>query len=302
MAKVKKNPGSGDMDSIRLPDKQEIRALNTPKHRGSLTNQYAESLFSKGESHYKGSFERAILYEDPAMNLRTSKDEEEEQEEDFSDFNAKEIPKATGLNRGVKLGNQYVKKKTIVIWCTVAVTFLLFMMFAFPPIISDDTSSSVVDKEANVFKNMGMTELKAYASSHYSMNSQKAFTSEKMENYRVVKLAYNARNLSPFKVEIPKFVVKKVASQYKDRIAYISMADKKENGDQEPAEIPAFGSKTVTIEVLVNVADLSEKEFNEAVSSMIIATEGMNKKVFGLSVPCIPSFIFVSNNILLDMS
>ena len=302
MAKVKKNPGSGDMDSIRLPDKQEIRALNTPKHRGSLTNQYAESLFSKGESHYKGSFERAIIYEDPAMNLRTSKEEEQEQEEDFSDFNAKEIPKATGLNRGVKLGNQYVKKKTIVIWCTVAVTFLLFMMFAFPPVITDDTSNTAVDKQANVFKDMGMTELKAFALSHYSMNSEKAFTSEKMENYRVVKLVYNARNLSPFKVEIPKFVVKKVEAQYKDRIAYISMADKKENGDQAPVEIPAFSSKEITIEVLVNVADISEKEFNEAVSSMIIATEGMNKKVFGLSVPCIPSYVFVSNNILLDMS
>jgi hypothetical protein len=123
-----------------------------------------------------------------------------------------------------------------------------------------------------------------------------------MENYRVVKLVYNARNLSPFKVEIPKFVVKKVEAQYEDRIAYISMADKKENGDQAPVEIPAFSSKEITIEVLVNVADISEKEFNEAVSSMIIATEGMNKKVFGLSVPCIPSFVFVSNNILLDMS
>jgi hypothetical protein len=46
---------------------------------------------------------------------------------------------------------------------------------------------------------------------------------------------------------------------------------------------------------------MTEKELNEAVSSMIISTKGMNKKVFGISIPCVPYFIFVSNNIWLDL-
>lgn len=303
MAKKKKTtPGSGDMDSIRLPSKKEIYSLNTPKHRGSITNQYAESLFSNDKSQHQGSFERAILYEDPAMNLRRPGEEEEEPEDDFSDFNAREIPKATGLNRGVKLGNQYVKKKTIVIWVSVAVAFLLFMIFAFPPVISDNTDDSTVEKDANVFRNMSITELKAHASTHYSMVSEKAFESEKAENYRVVKLVYNARNLSPFKVEIPKFVLTKIDPRYEDKIGYITMAEKTKNGDQKAAIIPAFGSKEIVVEVMVNVVDMDEKQFNDAIASMIISTEGMNKKVFGLSVPCIPSFVFVSNNMLLDLN
>ena len=59
--------------------------------------------------------------------------------------------------------------------------------------------------------------------------------------------------------------------------------------------------KKIKIRVDVNVAEMSEKEFNEALSSMIISTKGMNKKVFGLSVPCVPYFIFVSNNISLAL-
>ena len=304
MAKKKKSdPTRGDMDSIRLPNRKEIYSLNTPKHRGLAINQYAESLFSKDDGYHQGKFERAIHYEDPAMNLNDPRlDAEDEQEEDFSDFNAREIPKATGLNRGVKLGNQYVKKKTIVIWVSVAVAFLLFMIFAFPPVISDNTDDSTVEKDANVFRNMSITELKAHASTHYSMVSEKAFESEKAENYRVVKLVYNARNLSPFKVEIPKFVLTKIDPRYEDKIGYITMAEKTKNGDQKAAIIPAFGSKEIVVEVMVNVVDMDEKQFNDAIASMIISTEGMNKKVFGLSVPCIPSFVFVSNNMLLDLN
>ncbi len=305
MAKKKKRntaDGSGDMDAIKLPDQKKIRELNTETRRGSAVNQYAESLFSTDKSRHKGSFERAIQYEDPGRNLTlVPEEEEEEEEEDITEFAARSVPKATGLNRGVKLGGQYVRKKTIVIWCVVAVTFLLAMMFAFPPIFSDDTENSKVLTDANVFSQMGMTELKAYASSHYYVNSEKAFSSEKMDNYRVVELSFTARNLSPFTVEIPKFVVTKVDPLYKDHIAYIKSGSVNENGEDVPETIPAFESKKIKIEVLVNVEDLKEQQFNDAVTSMIISTEGMNKKVFGLSVPCVPYFIFVSNNISLDL-
>ncbi len=305
MAKKKKkiSDGSGDMDPIKLPDKKKINALNTETRRGSAMNQYADSLFSNDKSRHQGSFERAILYEDPSMNLRppTLDDEDEDEEEDITEFAAREIPKATGLNRGVKLGGQYVRKKTIVIWCVVAVSFLLLMMFAFPPIIADDTDNSKVITDRNVFSEMGMTELKAYASAHYYVNSEKAFSSEKNENYRVVNLAFTARNLSPFTVEIPKFVVTKIDPRYEDAVAYISSGSVDDDGKDVPVTVPAFGTKKINIEVLVNITDLSEKQFNEAITSMIISTEGMNKKVFGLSVPCVPYFIFVSNNISLDM-
>lgn len=304
MAKKKKKitDGSGDMDSIRLPDKKDIYALNTPKHRGTAMNQYAESLFSNDKSRYQGSFERAIQYEDPGRNMTlVPEDEQEEEEEDITEFAAKAIPKATGLNRGVKLGNQYVRKKTIVIWIVVAVTFLLFMMFAFPPIIADDTDNSEVLYNKNVFEKMGMTELKAYASAHYYVNSEKAFSSEKAENYRVVKLAFTARNLSPFTVEIPKFVVTKVDPRYEDNIAYVSTGTVDSNGNDIPLTVPAFGSKKIEVEVLVNVAEIDERQFNEAISSLILSTKGMTKNVFGMKIPCIPYFIFVSDNMSLSL-
>lgn len=304
MAKKKKNiaDGSGDMDAIRLPDQKKIRALNTESRRGSAVNQYAESLFSTDKSRHQGSFERAIAYEDPGRNLTlVPNDEEEEEEEDITEFAARNVPKATGLNRGVKLGGQYVRKKTIVIWCVVAVTFLLAMMFAFPPIFADDTDNSKVLENQDIFKDMGMTGLKAYASAHYYVNSEKAFSSEKAENYRVVNLAFTARNLSPFTVEIPKFVVTKVDPLYEDHICYVASGSVNENNEDVPETIPAFSSKKINIQVLVNVSDLSEAQFNEAVSSMIISTQGMNKKVFGLSIPCVPYFIFVSDNISLSL-
>lgn len=289
------------MDSIRLPNRKEIYSLNTPKHRGSAINQYAESLFSKDEGYHQGKFERAILYEDPAMNLKDPRlDAEDEQEEDFSDFNAREVPKATGLNRGVKLGSQYVKKKTIVIWCVVAVSFLLAMMFAFPPIVSDDVDNTT-SVEKNIFEKMSMTELKAHASTHYSIGSEKAFNSEKKENYRTVRLAFSAKNLSPFKVEIPKFVLTKIDPRYSDKVAYISMAQTDSKGEQIPVVIPGFSSKKFEVDVLMNIEDMDSEQFNEAVRSMVISTEGMNKKVFGMSLKCVPSYVFVSNSIELDL-
>ena len=129
---------------------------------------------------------------------------------------------------------------------------------------------------------------------------EKFFTSEKSDNYRVAELSFNVRNLSPFKVEIPKFVVSKVDAPYKNKIGYIQ-SEIGEDGKDVPITIPAFSSKKIKIRVVVNVAEMSEKEFNDALSSMIISTKGMNKKVFGLSVPCVPYFIFVSNNISLAL-
>ena len=306
MAKKKKRnsaDGSGDMDPIKLPDKKKIRALNEETRRGSAVNQYAEALFSTDKSRHQGSFERAIAYEDPGRNLTLApEEEEEEEEEDITEFAARNVPKATGLNRGVKLGGQYVKKKTIVIWCVIAVSFLLAMMFAFPPIMTDDVDNSKVLEDQDIFKDMGMTELKAYASAHYYVHSQKAFNSEKSENYRVVELAFNARNLSPFTVEIPKMVVTKVDPMFEDHIAYVKFGSVDENGKDVPEKIPAFSSKKITVQILVEVSEMSEKEFNDAITSMILSTEGMNKKVFGLSVPCVPFFIFVSDNISLDLN
>lgn len=309
MTKKKKNllDGSGDMDPIKLPDQKKIRSLNTETRRGSAMNQYADSLFSNDKSRRQGSFERAIAYEDPGRNLTLAPaEEEEEEEDDITEFAARAIPKATGLNRGVKLGGQYVKKKTIVMWCVIAVTFLLLMMFAFPPIIGDDVENSKVIANVNIFEDMGSTELKKYASEHYALNPDlsnldKAISSEKAESYRVVELAFTARNLSPFKVEIPRFVITKVDPLYTDHIAYIQ-TDLDEKGKDVPITIPAFSSKKITIKVVVNITDMNEDDFNKAITSMIISTKGMNKKVFGLSVPCVPYFIFVSNSISLDMN
>ena len=305
MAKKKKNiaDGSGDMDPIKLPDQKKIKALNTETRRGSAMNQYADSLFSNDKSRKQGSFERAIQYEDPGRNLTlVPDDEEEEEEDDLTEFAARQMPKATGLNRGVKLGGQYVRKKTIVKWCVIAVAFLLAMMFAFPPIISDDVDASKVDDSFDIFKDMGTTELKKYASEHYAVNAdlEKFFTSEKSDNYRVAELSFKVRNLSPFKVEIPKFVVSKVDSQYSNNIGYIE-TDLDENGKDIPVTVSAFSTEKITIRVVINTAEMTEKELNEAVSSMIISTKGMNKKVFGISIPCVPYFIFVSNNIWLDL-
>lgn len=308
MAKKKKRniaDGSGDMDAIKLPDQKQLKELNAETRRGSAVNQYAESLFSTDKSRHKGSFERALQFEDPSMNLAPKKvveQEEEEEEEDITEYAAKAMPKATGLNRGIRIGKLYIKKKTIVIWCVTVGVLLLFMLFAFPPIITNDTDGSKVKKDANVFSEMGMTELKAYAAAHHYVNSEKALSSEKHENYRVVNLAFTARNLSPFTVEIPKFVVNKIDKKYKDTVAYIASGDVDANGKDVPISIPAFSSLTINIEVLVNVEDIDENEFNDAVTSMVISTEGMNKKVFGLSIPCLPYYIFVSDDIVLDMS
>ena len=168
--------------------------------------------------------------------------------------------------------------------------------------MTDDLDNSKVLEHQDIFKDMGMTELKAYASAHYYVHSQKAFNSERSENYRVVELAFNARNLSPFTVEIPKVVVTKIDPLYEDHIAYVKVGSVDENGKDVPETIPAFSSKKITVQILVEITELSEREFNDAIASMILSTEGMNKKVLGMSIPCVPFFMFVSNNISLELN
>ena len=68
-------------------------------------------------------------------------------------------------------------------------------------------------------------------------------------------------------------------------------------GNGGTCEISAFSVKTVTVEVLMNVHELNAEQFDAAMTSLVIRTNGMRKKLGPISIPTVPAFVFVNDSL-----
>ena len=265
------------MDSIKLPDQTKIDDLKGG-YRGKVIHK--ETGFDDFTNVTRADFDRATVVSVPTRT---------EEEEDEDDFIPKPLP-STGKKIGVKIGRTYIAKarlaKIIAICAAVLVVYMLF----FPPFMlnNEDASGS---RYVNIFANSGLSQVKEDIFKNASVHSEEALSSEKAQDYRICTIGFKLRNLSPFELKIDSYSIVLADPMYSDSLVYA--APMNEGGDT----VAPFGYESVEVQVLVNVKDMDDKAFDEAVTSMVIRTVGLKKKIGGFYCPCIPAFAMVSNAI-----
>ncbi|MBR1740035.1 MAG: hypothetical protein IJ737_07070 [Ruminococcus sp.] len=297
----KKRSINATMDKITPPSTEKLKVLNEPKYRGSKINATADEIFDGNRFKKVGAFDRATKFYGTPEEKKLEKERAKEGKEDFSDFMYKPDPdkKAPGyLEKGVKVRGAYIQRKKVFIWIGVAVAALLCLLIFLPPIMISKAEDTAVDHNANVFENMGMTEFKTYALANYSVYNEEAFSSERAENYRVVILTAHLQNSSPFEVKIDQYKAVGVPKKYRDRLCYVTSTHVDQNGKVVGDVVPGFSDLDVQIEIMVNVADMTDKQFDELITGLTIRTVGAKKRLLGGKyVPTIPAYLFVSNNV-----
>lgn len=290
------------MDSLKVPDTTRMKDLDRPASYKSGTgiNAAADEIFrsssrigkttqfGSANSYYKGSEkmtrERKEAEEnDPLKDMRFSPDVN------------KKAPDM--MHQGVKVGTSYVERRKVIIWMVASFLLLASALIFLPPLMSSTEENTGVDHDRNVFAEMGMTEFKAHAVANYSVYSMEALSSEKNESYRVVQLSTHLQNSSPFEVTIPQYKAIHVPAKYKNKVCYVTSATTKD-GKVTGDTIEGFSGADVTIEVMVNVVGMSDEDLDECITGMILTTVDAKKQlVGGIETPCIPAFLFVSDNI-----
>ena len=288
------------MASIEVPNVEKIRKLNDPEFHGQQVNRTADQIFDGEKFNKRGSFDRATkIYSDPARN----KKEETKPEENFDDFEDESVKKHREREAARKAKKCGGKLKKIIISIVSLVVLAVVWMFFFPPFMKEDTENSKVLYDKNIFENMGMTELKAYALANYSVWNEEAFSSENPDNYRVISLKYKITNPTPFEVKIPQYKVIHADGLYTDKICCCTAVKTAKDGTIAPDVISAFSSAEVTVEVLINVTDMTDEGFDRAVTGLTISTDRMTKKITsGLEIPCLPAVDLISNTMVVHLN
>lgn len=289
------------MDSISVPDIEKIKKLNDPKFHGTGVNRQAEEIFNANKFNKVGDFDRATKFYGTVEEKRLEKEKVED--DDFIPKPDPDRKAPDALNKGVKVGGSYVKRKKVILWIVIAVLLLISALLFLPPILSSDPSNTKVLYERNVFENMGMTEFKSYALSNYSVYSEEAFASEKSENYRVISMTVHIQNASPFEVKIPQYDVLKAPKRYADKICYVTSTQTDKDGAITGDTIPGFSGKDVTIEIMVNVTEMTDEQLDECITGLVLCTNGAKKRVAAdKCLPCIPAIMFVSDNVTVNVN
>ena len=283
------------MDSIEVPDVDKIKKLSDAKFRGSGVNRTADEIFDGEKFKKAGEFDRATkVYDDPTVH----KDEQEQEDDFLADAAAMPKEAATGLKKGVKVGESYVKRGKIIKIIAVVIVVLVLMVFFFPPLFLSDADKSRVQYDDNVFRTMGMTDFKTYALSNYSVYNEEAFSSELSSSYRFADIVFNIKNPSPFEIKIPQYEISHVSSIYDNCVCYATSVTTNSDGEVIGDTVMPFSSKEVTVRILVNVSDMDDNTFDDCVTGMILSTKDMKKKIGkNTYMPCLPAFMPVSNAI-----
>ncbi|WP_294479911.1 hypothetical protein [uncultured Ruminococcus sp.] len=293
------------MDSLKVPENLNMNKLGHNAYKGSKTNAAAEEIFSSNryskqtrfgaaDNKYEGSEHRArVRRDDPIDDSFIPKPDPNKKAPDL-------------LHQGVKVGSAYVERKKVIIWITVALVLLICALLFLPPLMNSTTQDTTVDFNRNIFQKMGMTEFKTYALSNYSVYNQEAFSSEKNENYRVIEMTVHVQNSSPFQVVIPQYKALYVPTMYEDKVCYVTSSKRAANKDGEGKVvgdvIEGFQGKDVTIELMINVADMTEEELDECVTGMVLSTVNAKKKIAkNIYVPCLPAVLFISNAVTVQL-
>ena len=295
---LKKHNRRNSMDSISLPDEETINKLNRPKITGRSVNAKADQIFDGYHTRRIGNFDAASKFYGTEHEKKLELEGEEDPEDSFIPKPDPNKKAPSHMEMGVKVGDTYVQRKRIFIWIGAALLILILALLFLPPIMSSMAEDTAVLYERNVFEDMGMTEFRSYALANYSVYDESAFSSEKMENYRIIQLKAHIQNSTPFEIKIPQYKIAHVGSEYKKRICYVTSTHTDMDGAVDGDTIPGFSGADVTLEIMVNVEDMTDEELDDCITGLIISTKDMKKKIAGNTyVPCIPAVLFVSNNV-----
>lgn len=281
MARYKRNQNI--MDSITPPDKTKISELS-----GGFVDSkrvHKETGIDDFTNQVRADFHEAAPIKVPERIEGTEKEKDELDKYLEEQERQKQLREKTKA-KGVKVGKSYVAgwlvKKIVII----AVVLLVLFIAVVPPICTNSQEGST--QNVNVFEKQSYSQLKENLLSDWSVYNIDNMSSEKAANYRVCTVGINMGNYSPFKIVADGFSVVTVDPTYKDKIVAVRVPGGK-------IELSPFKVETLTVEVLVNVHELSSEQLDEAMTSLVLKTSGMWKKAGPLPIPCIPAFVFVSD-------
>lgn len=273
------------MDSISLPSQDKINNLKDGYESKKIVKS---TSFDDFADITRPTFDRATK----ASFIPERNDDDEDDEDDFI---PKRDPNRKANYVGVKVGKTYIAKTRLAKMIVLSIVAVLAIIFFFPPFVFNNADLSGSENR-NIFREKGLTELKEDILKNTSVYDISALSSEQGDSYRVCTVVVNITNITPFELKIPSYAIVSADSDFQSRFVY--SASSKPTGDV----IPPFASEPVQIEVLVNVAGLNEAQFDKAVTSLVLRTDGMKKKIGrNTYCPCIPSVIGVSNAITFSL-
>lgn len=308
---AKRDPDATSMDRIRVPDTEKMKKISDRPYgsHGTGTSSSADQIFADG-GHARPTRVGAADKSYMGMEQQIVKNREyyEKITSDTS-FIPKRDPNKKApdhLNKGVLVGSSYVARKKILIWIIAAIVLMGCALVFLPPMINSTTEETTVDFDRNIFQNMGMTEYMSFALANYSVYNKDSFSSERGENYRVIEMTVHVRNSSPFEVTIPQYKAAYVPKRYKNKVCYVSStvraATKEGDGKVVGDTIDAFSEKDVKIELMINVTNMTEKQLDDCVTSMILSTVDAKKRIAkNVYVPCVPAVLFVADNVTVPL-
>ncbi|MBR1384547.1 MAG: hypothetical protein IJ555_12185 [Ruminococcus sp.] len=270
------------MDSIKLPEKDKISQL-----KGGYENSrrvYKEQGIDDFTNAVRANFDSAAPVKMPERTeAPTPKDEFEELIEKEKQNKSKVKPK-----RGVKVGKRYVAKWLVMRIAVISILSLFIIVTFFPPFTFSTVDGEVISD--NIFENRSITQVKQDVLMNEMVYNIDNMTSVNPSNYRICTVDIDIKNFTPYKVELPGFSIVTSDPMYRDKFISAKLRD-------GAVEIDAFKVKTVTVEVLMNVFEINEEQFDEAMTSLILRTNGMKKKLGPVPIPVIPAFVFVSDSL-----
>ena len=280
------------MDSIKAPD---LKNLSSKQSSNINTfDRYSRAEDSSGK--LRVSFDKATPMQELDSILKKKHEEKDEVEQMLEEFQPKRRPKAATnvLDQGVKMkltGTYVARRRIITVAVVIVVLVALFALLAPPFFTPNDQESSC--RYEDIFEDKGVTGYKAEIVEDLNVYNLDALSSDKSESYRICTVAFEARNMTPFTCYMEDYVISG-GGDHKDNIVYSTAAP-------DSLEIPAFTTKTVKVEILVNRAGLSDEEFDKAVTSLTLTTKGLKKRIAkNAGLPCIPGFMTVSDVISFD--
>ena len=270
------------MDSIKLPDKDKISELS-----GGFVNSrrvYKERGVDDFTNAVRPNFDDAAPIKVP------ERVEEEVPKDEFDKLIEDEKNKAKNKKKlkGYKVGGKYVAAWVVRRIVIIVLVSLFVIVTFFPPITLSTSDGNV--KDENIFENKSLSQVRQDVLANDFVYNIDNLSSEMAQNYRVCTVDIDLKNFSPYTVELQGFSIVSCDPMYKDKFVSSRLAD-------GPCEMSPFSVKTVTVEVLLNVVEINSEQFDDAMTSLILRTNGLRKKLGPISIPTAPAVVFVSNSL-----
>lgn len=272
------------MDSISLPDKDKINHLD-----GGFADSrrvYKERSISDFTNAVKADFSEAAPIKVPERTEPKKELDEMEKLIEERKKAAEESAKTPKKKKGIKVGKHYVARwlvKRIAIICIIS---LLVLITFFPPFVFSTDEGECL--RVSVLGDKSLPQLKEDILANWTVYNIDNLSTEKPSNYRVCSVKLDIKNFTPYSIEIPSVKIVSCDPMYRDKFVAARIV----NGT---AEIGMFSVKTITVEVLLNVVEINEDQFDEAMTSLILRTNGMKKKAGPVPIPVAPAYVFVSD-------